>query len=70
MTDGIAIEVRVARSGSQIQIETFRHTVPDETSKSLIDAVDYFEGQVGTVLTIHTLSGRRLYKSMVEAWDI
>ena len=55
--------IRVAQRGT---VAVFEHTL----DRPLVALVDYFEGDVGTVLSIEgTTPPRRLYKAMVEAWE-
>lgn len=71
----VPVEVRIMRHADA---ETFQHRIPDTSLKSIETAVDYFDGQVGTVLAIyrtdiieHDDLGNRapLYRAMVREWD-
>ena len=68
----IRAQARIVRNGN---VETFNLGLSDTTQAELEQAVDTLEGQIGTVLSLHEIDthgnvGRRLYKSMFEAWDI
>ena len=58
------VVIRVVRNGS---VEVFKR----DLDRPLDALVDYYEGHVGTVLTVHgTTPPRRLHKALVEAWDL
>jgi hypothetical protein len=57
------VVIRVARRGT---VEVFEHAF----DRPLDALVDLYEGEVGTVLTVHgTTPPRRLHKALIEAWE-
>jgi hypothetical protein len=62
------VDVVVVRNG---KTETFQHVIADTSVASLEGTVDYFDGQVGTTLAIYEKgTTNRLYKAMVDVWDL
>jgi hypothetical protein len=51
------------------RIERFSRTIQCG-EQALRDLVDLFEGQVGTVLSVSDDSGKILFRSAVEAWEV
>ena len=62
------VVIRVVRNG---RVEVFdNHQLSGDVDVALRTVVDYFEANVGTVLSVHgTSPPRRLFKSAVEAWE-
>lgn len=50
--------------------QDFKRTIPS-SEQALRDLVDYFEGQVGTVLSVKDDdTGQMLFRSAYEAWEV
>ena len=62
-TINVTVEVVLRR-----RIETFRRTI-NSGEQALRDLVDYFEGDVGTVLSIQDDSGKTLFRAGFEPWE-
>jgi hypothetical protein len=65
VTASIKVTVDVVRHK---RIETFGRTIAPGV-QPLHDLVDYFEGQVGTVLGVRDENGKTLYRSAVNPWE-
>lgn len=68
----IRSQARIARNG---QVETFNLALISTDNAELQQTVDTLESKIGTVLSLHEIDedgtiGKRLYKSMVEAWEV
>lgn len=65
-------QARIVRNG---QVETFNVALISTDNAELEQSVDTLEAKIGTVLSLHEIDvdgtvGKRLYKSMFEAWEV
>ena len=60
------VSVRVFVRGT---IQSFARQLTGDIDLAVRELVDYYEGQVGTVLTVYA-SDKRLYKGVAEAWEL